>query len=222
MVFVPAGDAWLRFLAIHPSTNPLTLYASDAEHPGVEGSQMYVYSLYRALTDRPSSSLPRGDLPELRCGDRPNCLSTTLLAGCITVDGAFNGNGPDGQVGGGDDCTTPAGDPAAGVFFGPTINVGSAEDPILIEPVAFVDVDDAGFYQQAADDAIGADDDLDGANNVVDTCPVVFNDPQTDTDRDGFGDVCDLDDDNDLVADPEDDFPLDPCQPNPEAGACAP
>jgi len=45
------------------------------------------------------------------------------------------------------------------------------------------------------------DSDDDGINVTSDNCPAVANLPQTDTDRDGQGNACDADDDNDGVSD---------------------
>lgn len=53
------------------------------------------------------------------------------------------------------------------------------------------------------------DSDNDSVGNESDNCPLVINTSQIDTDEDGFGDLCDNDDDNDGVPDTEDDFPLD-------------
>jgi PKD repeat protein len=52
------------------------------------------------------------------------------------------------------------------------------------------------------------DDDNDGIMNNVDNCTSISNADQTDTDADGFGDVCDDDDDNDGVLDVDDACPL--------------
>ena len=57
------------------------------------------------------------------------------------------------------------------------------------------------------------DVDGDGVPNVevagvLDNCPVVANEDQTDTDGDGIGDECDDDDDNDTVDDEDDNCPL--------------
>ena len=53
------------------------------------------------------------------------------------------------------------------------------------------------------------DSDEDGANDGTDNCPATANSDQLDTDNDGFGNVCDLDDDNDGVLDSDDAFPMD-------------
>jgi hypothetical protein len=52
------------------------------------------------------------------------------------------------------------------------------------------------------------DTDRDGFWNSIDNCPNSYNPDQKDTDRDGIGDVCDLDDDNDNVPDATDNCPL--------------
>jgi hypothetical protein len=55
-----------------------------------------------------------------------------------------------------------------------------------------------------------ADDDTDGdgVDDVVDSCVLVANPLQTDTDHDGFGNECDADDDADGLADTSDNCPL--------------
>ena len=72
---------------------------------------------------------------------------------------------------------------------------------------------DEGFPDTDGDgikDCLVSDKDGDGVLDVVDNCPNVANTLQADFDLDGSGDVCDLDDDNDLVADAADCAPLDP------------
>jgi hypothetical protein len=54
------------------------------------------------------------------------------------------------------------------------------------------------------------DADLDGVLSSVDNCPDKSNPSQLDFDSDGLGDRCDVDDDNDGVADSRDAFPFDP------------
>jgi len=61
------------------------------------------------------------------------------------------------------------------------------------------------------------DSDSDGVNDDVDTCPALGGASQLDTDGDGSGDACDIDDDGDLVLDAADSCPL---EPNPAQGLC--
>lgn len=49
--------------------------------------------------------------------------------------------------------------------------------------------------------------DKDGIQDDRDNCPYSFNADQLDTDGDGFGDICDNDDDNDGVPDATDSCP---------------
>ncbi|WP_372777453.1 CocE/NonD family hydrolase [Litorivivens sp.] len=56
------------------------------------------------------------------------------------------------------------------------------------------------------------DTDFDGIGDGDDNCPLAANEDQLDSDRDGDGNVCDEDDDNDGVRDEEDAFPLDPSE----------
>ncbi len=56
------------------------------------------------------------------------------------------------------------------------------------------------------------DSDRDAIINDVDNCPSTWNGGQRDTDDDGFGNACDLDDDNDGISDEQDAFPLDPTE----------
>ena len=55
---------------------------------------------------------------------------------------------------------------------------------------------------------VNNDNDGDGIVNASDNCPNAANPPQTDTDGDGSGDVCDADDDDDGVNDAADNCPL--------------
>ncbi|MGB5554455.1 MAG: gliding motility-associated C-terminal domain-containing protein, partial [Flavobacteriaceae bacterium] len=58
-------------------------------------------------------------------------------------------------------------------------------------------------------DEVDEDYDSDGVKDSVDNCLSVSNADQLDTDNNGEGDVCDIDDDGDGTPDSEDDFPLD-------------
>jgi subtilisin-like proprotein convertase family protein len=70
------------------------------------------------------------------------------------------------------------------------------------------DDDDADGLSDVAEAAAGSnplnpDSDGDGRKDGVDNCPAVANVDQKDTDSDGMGNLCDLDDDNDGLTDAE-------------------
>jgi len=69
----------------------------------------------------------------------------------------------------------------------------------------FPDTDEDGIA-----DCMETDKDGDGVPDGADNCPSISNEAQEDFDVDNFGDVCDLDDDNDMASDEEDCGPLDP------------
>jgi len=127
-----------------------------------------------------------------------------------------------------------------------TITKQTPSGPIVISHTVVSTVTDAGLIVQATiqyqlvDDAlmtalVPLDSDNDGVFNLFDVnrdgdfqdarerdnCWLTYNPNQRDTDRDGLGDVCDLDDDGDTIPDVSDDCPLvsNPTQANADGDA---
>jgi hypothetical protein len=95
VTFVPAGAAWQRVLGSSPRRADLIeMYNADGEHPGVEGTYVYVLSLYGALTGK-SVLGAENDLPALRCRPDAPCRSEQEMLECLggVVDGDWNCEG---------------------------------------------------------------------------------------------------------------------------------
>jgi hypothetical protein len=140
LLFVPAGDAWLRYLSANGGVDRKVLYAGDSEHPGAEGDLIYVYALYGALARRTTVGMP-ADVVELRCA-RANitdgsCLDRAELDACVDNN---NFNSCDSSI--------VNRSPGNGMHFGPNDGGGGQ--------VAFVTDAEARAYQQAVDAALAA------------------------------------------------------------------
>jgi hypothetical protein len=86
------------------------------------------------------------------------------------------------------------------------------------EPVSGLEFDpDNWILKYWAHSIVLADADSDGVPDTNDNCPAIPNAAQANLDGDLFGDLCDSDDDDDLLADGLDCAPLDPEQGLPEA-----
>lgn len=71
------------------------------------------------------------------------------------------------------------------------------EDLVIVEHQSIGNIVDINRFSFASD----ADADTDTIKDILDNCPNIANTDQTDTDGDYKGDVCDIDDDNDLIPD---------------------
>lgn len=71
------------------------------------------------------------------------------------------------------------------------------EDLVIVEHQSIGNIVDINRLSFASD----ADVDTDSIKDILDNCPLIANTDQTDTDDDSKGDVCDIDDDNDLIPD---------------------
>jgi hypothetical protein len=95
VTFIPAGAAWQRVLGASPRRADLIeMYNADGEHPGVEGSYVYVLALYGALTGRTVLGA-ENDVPALRCRPDAPCRSEQEMLDCFAgvVDGDWNCDG---------------------------------------------------------------------------------------------------------------------------------
>jgi hypothetical protein len=140
LMFVPAGDAWLRYLAAHPNVDRKVLYAGDSEHPGAEGDLLYVYALYGALARRSTVGMP-ADVVALRCAAANiadgSCLDRAELDACVDNN---NFNSCDSAI--------VNRSPGNGMHFGPNDGGGGQ--------VAFVTDAESAAYQAAVDAALRA------------------------------------------------------------------
>jgi hypothetical protein len=83
-------------------------------------------------------------------------------------------------------------------------------------PVTAIELDPQNWILKSAVNLVPpADADADGVPDPLDLCPFAADPAQVDTDDDGAGDVCDPDDDGDLLVDTEDCAPLDATQGRP-------
>ncbi len=81
------------------------------------------------------------------------------------------------------------------------------EDLVIVEHQSIGNIVDINRLSFASD----ADADTDNIKDILDNCPLIANTDQADTDGDSKGNVCDIDDDNDLIPDlVESDNGLDP------------
>ena len=89
-------------------------------------------------------------------------------------------------------------------------------DAFPFDPSEWLDSDNDGVGDNAdlfpLDPLETSDADGDGIGDNTDNCVTVANASQSDNDNDSHGDACDLDDDNDGLADIYDAFPLDPTE----------
>ena len=98
LLFIPAGATWRRLLGNTPSsTDLLELFGSDSQHPGPEGSYLYVLALYGALTHRSVVGVDN-DLPPLRCSPNGACLTEQQVRDCLNERGEWGCSAGNGAV----------------------------------------------------------------------------------------------------------------------------
>ena len=105
------------------------------------------------------------------------------------------------------------------VYSGSGTGALSSPAAVALAPGARLYVTDAGNGRVVR--LVYDDFDRDGAIDARDTCPGLPNQDQRDTDRDGSGDACDGDDDNDGVADAADLCARSARQPDANRDGCA-
>ena len=100
LLFVPAGAVWRRLLGESPSERDLlSFYGGDLEHPGPEGSYLYVLSLYGAISGRKLvESTIENDLPSLRCRADESCFSEEEMQACLDEAGEWQCEAGNGAV----------------------------------------------------------------------------------------------------------------------------
>jgi hypothetical protein len=85
---------------------------------------------------------------------------------------------------------------------------GAEQEGVTIGGCSLFIAEDGGALWEYPYPMNPGDGDGDGVLDCEDNCPRLGNPAQTDTDSDGHGDVCDLDDDDDGIPDEDDNCPL--------------
>jgi hypothetical protein len=94
LLFIPAGEVWLRFADDRSGHEQLALYAGDDAHPGVEGTYLYALTVFGALTSSSVFGLP-ADVRSLRCPPtHVPCIGADELASHIDDNGDWSGAPP--------------------------------------------------------------------------------------------------------------------------------
>ncbi len=98
LLFIPAGATWRRVLGNAPARSDLLeMYGSDGQHPGPEGSYLYVLALYGALQERSVIGVDN-DLPPLRCLPDSPCLTEQEMRSCLNARGEWRCSASNGAV----------------------------------------------------------------------------------------------------------------------------
>ena len=207
------------------------IYFSGATDTGGNATGSGVLARLKAQ----ASTLPGGHVIDFGIDQPPSNLGVTLSAepqpsfpGDTNGDGVFDGpfinaqgkiavDRPDGD---GDtvsnDCDNCPATPNASQTNTDLDSLGDACDPDDDNDGVLDTADNCPLVPNPTQDPASCTDvDGDGVLNGLDNCPTTANVNQTDTDGDGTGDACDLDDDNDGVPDATDNCDT---TPNPGQG----
>lgn len=139
------------------------------------------------------SSLSEDNVSQLKFNVLNGATGNLIDSGSVNLDSEFRGNV----------LLSSHGNIVIGTQKGSIISFFGGGFPLAASGAPVAGLNNQNTYFNDPNDSSFQDSDGDGIEDFGDNCPSISNNLQTDTDNDGFGNICDEDDDNDGLTDDE-------------------